>query len=148
MNVTFFMNGTSSLENLRIRSATPQTYASNATTPLWAVENTGGMNISDVQPVWGLVGDEYEHDARLWTIRRDYMYLPAGSSAMGLGLLSASDSLGCGGPINTLDVLYNGLDSSGTQLPDFSGITSLPLKQKWQKLSETYCYPITFAEAT
>ncbi|KIX02557.1 uncharacterized protein Z518_08498 [Rhinocladiella mackenziei CBS 650.93] len=137
MNVTFFMNGTSSLENLQIRSTTPQTYSSNATTPLWAVENTGGMNISDVQPIWGLVGDEYEHDPRLWTIRREYMYLPAGSSAMGLGMLSTSDSLGCGGPINTLDILYNGLDSGGQQFPDFSGITSLPLRQKWQKLSQT-----------
>lgn len=143
MNVTFFINGTSALENLQVRSATPQTYASNETTPLWAVENTGGMNISDVQPIWGLVGDEYEHDPRLWTIRRDYMYLPAGSSTMGLGSLVTSDSLGCGGPINTLDILYNGMEPSIRELPDFSGETSLPLKQKWQKLSQTYGPPLT-----
>lgn len=138
MNVTFFLNGTSSLESLQIRSAIPQTYPSNATTPLWAVENTGGMNISDVQPLWGLVSDEYEHDPRLWTIRRDYMYLPAGSAMVdGLGMLLPGDALGMQAPIETLSVLYSSLASFGSQLPDYTGIYALPLKQKWQRLSKT-----------
>lgn len=136
MNVTFTLNGTSSLDNLRVRSAIPRTYATNATTPLWAVENTDNMNISDIQPIWGLVSDEHEHDPALWTIRRDFMYLPAGSATMGLGAITSYDSAAWGAPINTLDVLYNGLGST-TQLPDYTGTYSLPLKQKWQELSKT-----------
>ena len=56
-------------------------YASKATTPWWAVEKIGGLNVSDVQPIWGLVVDEFEHDLGLWTNNHDSMYLPVSSSA-------------------------------------------------------------------
>ncbi|KIW15425.1 hypothetical protein PV08_05471 [Exophiala spinifera] len=136
MNVTFFTNGTS-LDKLVVKAAKPQTYESNATTPLWAVEKTEGWNLSDIQPIWGLVGDEHEHNPALWTMRRDYMYLPAGSAALGLGSLSSSDSLGCEAPISVLAILYSVFGGVSTQVPDFSGQFSLPLKRKWQELSKS-----------
>lgn len=136
MDVTFFMNGTSKFDSLEVRSATPRKYESNSTIPLWAVENTLGLNVSDVQPIWGLVDNSYEFDPRLWTIRREYMYLPAGSAGMTLGSISNSDSLACGGPLSILDLLY-GLSDLSDDFPDYTGKLNLPLKRKWQGLSQT-----------
>ncbi|KAK6365389.1 hypothetical protein LTS17_011361 [Exophiala oligosperma] len=136
MNVTFFTNGTS-LDDLKVQAAKPQTYETNVTTPLWAIEKTEGWNLSDIQPIWGLVGDEHEHDPALWTMRRDHIYLPAGSAALQVSGLLSSDSLGCAAPINVLAMLYNVFGDLNTQVPDFSGSFSLPLKRKWQELSKT-----------
>lgn len=138
MDVTFYINGTASLENLKVRSAAPRTYPNNASTPLWAVENTSNYNITDIQPYWGLVDNKYEHDPALWTLRRDFMYLPAGSDAMGFGSLNGkSDSSAAGGGVTILDNLYrDAFESSSTELPDYSGSKSLPLRSKWQGLTQ------------
>jgi len=72
--------------------------------------------------------DETEHDPSLWTNHHDSMYLPASTSAV-MASLSISDSLGCHDPISTLSVIYSGPRAT-TQLRDYSGIYSLPLKRE------------------
>jgi hypothetical protein len=135
MDVTFFINGTATLDNLKVRKAMPRAYSSNATTPLWGVEATG-MNISDVEPIWGLVDDKYEKASNMWTIRREHLYLPSGSSSFRLGVLGSSDSLAVSGPGQVLSALYGSLDiDAGDRYTDYTGKASYPLSLKWGNLT-------------
>jgi len=99
------------------------------------------MNVSDVQPVWGIVDDKYEKDPALWTLRRDFIYLPAGSDSFNFGTLNGrSDSAAWGAPNGVLELLYGPTSFSGQlgEITDYSGATSKPLKDKWQVLSQRY----------
>jgi hypothetical protein len=138
MDVAFAMNGSASLSNLYVESATPRTYETNATTPLWAIENTG-MNIGDVAPYWGLVDDRYETSPNLWTMRKPSVYLPAGAGSE-VGLVTDDASAGAFGPASVLQAVYVdalnfGLGPTSDGLPDYTGKTNFPIFLRWQSLS-------------
>lgn len=138
MDVNFVMNGSASLSNLYVESATPRTYETNATTPLWAIENTG-MNIGDVGPYWGLVDDRYETSPNLWTMRKPSMYLPAGAGSE-TALVSVDASAGALGPASALQAVYvdalnSGVGPTTDGLPDYTGKTNFPIFLRWQSLS-------------
>lgn len=137
MDVSFLINGTSLLENLQVTATKPRTYASNASTPLWAVEDTG-MNIADVAPFWAIVDDKYESWPHLWTLRKDHLYLPAGAGSNSI-LESSSASASAEAPQRALTVAY-GLGassySSSNKFPDYSGVTNYQLFLKWKELAE------------
>jgi hypothetical protein len=138
MDVDFVMNGSASLSNLYVESATPRTYETNATTPLWAIENTG-MNIGDVAPYWGLVDDRYETSPNLWTMRKPSMYLPAGAGSE-TALVSVDASAGALGPASVLQAVYVdalnfGIGPTSDGLPDYTGKTNFPIFLRWQSLS-------------
>jgi hypothetical protein len=135
MDVTFFINGTGTLDNLKVRKAQPRTYDTNATTPLWGIENTGGMNVSDVTPIWGLVDDKYEKAPNMWTVRRDYLYLPAGFPSFNFGELVQSDSLACGAPEGVMSALYSSVWDNDDEYPSYSGNANYPLSRKWANLT-------------
>jgi len=138
MDVSFLANGTASLSNLIVTKLKPRTYASNATTPLWAVEDTG-MNISDISPFWSIVDDKYEHWPGLRTKRRNRLYLPAGASTDGL-LDPPSAHAGAAAPQAVLATTYSAVTmgiSSVVSVLDYSGSKNYPLFLKWQKLSES-----------
>ena len=136
MDVTFSINGSASLSNLYVKSAVPRTYDTNATTPLWAIENAG-MNIGDVAPYWGLVSDRYETSANLWTMRKPSMYLPAGMGFQAV-LPTEDASAGAQGPESVLREVYEDALTTQTSLeglPDYTGSTNFPMFLKWQNLS-------------
>lgn len=142
MDVTFSINDTASLANLVVKHAEPRKYTSNATTPLWAVENTGS-NISLISPLWGMVDNKYENAPNLWTVRQDSLYLPAGQSQYwgGLGDLarSESDAWAAELPQAVLTTTYaKALASSGgaESIPDYSGAVNFPLYVRWREYTK------------
>ena len=139
MDVSFLINGTNSLANLQVVSMKPRTYSSDASLPLWAVENTG-MNIVDVAPFWAVVDDKYESWPHLWTSRKDYLYLPAGAASI-LTVLSAANSASASAdaPQAALFTTYSDATSGrfSGDLPDYSGSQNYPLFLKWQELSQS-----------
>ncbi|KAF9443332.1 hypothetical protein P691DRAFT_764374 [Macrolepiota fuliginosa MF-IS2] len=72
--VTFSTNTSSGLQAMNITR--------NLSGPdvLWAMERTN-MIISEVDLLWGRVGDQYEGDPSLWTVRAAGLYLPAGGAS-------------------------------------------------------------------
>ncbi|KAG0637128.1 hypothetical protein HOY80DRAFT_890179 [Tuber brumale] len=123
--VTFTMNGTHKLENLRVDRVIPKNYSEISVMPVWAIENTG-MMIRDIEPFWGIVDPKYKNDPHLWTIQREHLWLPSG----GVGLVSSLSSLGL------LTVPGAALDGIHT-MDDYSGERNFPLLTKWRKLSAT-----------
>jgi hypothetical protein len=138
MDVSFIINGTSDLANLKIFSAVPRNYTSNDTTPLWAVENTG-MLIGEVDPFWAVVDDQFEDWPSLWTVRKDHMYLPAGRSIFDDYLGSTTSHASAEAPGCALGTTYSSAtrSSSTDGLPDYSSASNYPLYLKWQNLSRT-----------
>lgn len=132
MDVSFLYNGTKGLASLEATQMELRTYTSNATTPLWAVEDTG-MSINDVAPFWGLVDDKFEHSPHMWTLRRDHLYLPAGSGFLG-PIFRGTDSSSAAAPGTVLSMLYEFAASDSTLSPDslvdYGGATNYPLYLK------------------
>lgn len=135
MDVSFRINGTNSLTNLQVASMKPRIYSSNASLPLWAVEDTG-MIIEDVAPFWGVVDDKYESRPHLWTLRRDSLYLPAGAGSFAWDLKTNSASASAQAPQAVLKAVYKD-QNSDVELPDYSGFQNYPLYLKWQELSQS-----------
>ncbi|KAL7273323.1 hypothetical protein RUND412_003826 [Rhizina undulata] len=130
--VEFFLNRTyPELPNIQVNSISPVNYSSQAAMPLWAMERTG-LAISDFTPLWGIVDDKYENSSNLFTLRRDYFWLPASySGAMG----SVSSIAGAEAPASALTAATDpgssivGLDTM------YSGENSFAMFAKWQNLS-------------
>jgi hypothetical protein len=132
--VSFQINGTASLSNLVVNNIQPVTYSSNASAPLWAVENTG-LNIADVAPFWGLISSEYSSSPSLYTIQREFLYLPAGMGAFA-GLGHGDGSAGAMAPAGALHELFQSVSDGGSsEFPDYSGKTNYPMFLKWKNLS-------------
>ena len=138
MDVSFFINGTSSLANLQVESMKPRSYSSNMSVPLWAVEDTE-LNIADVAPFWAVVDEKYESWPHMWTLRKDHLYLPAGSGSLALVLSTISAVASAYAPEAALYAVYSEAASSLDHgvLPDYSGLTNYPLFPKWQDLSKS-----------
>lgn len=149
MDVSFWINGTNSLANLQVTSMKPRSYSSDASLPLWAIENTG-LNVTDVAPFWGIVDDKYESSPHLWTSRNDHLYLPCGINFHSIDLSSIAATASAHAPHAALRQVYKdiytapvtGFESVRYEmpdywLPDYSGVTNYPLFLKWQNLSQS-----------
>jgi hypothetical protein len=135
--VSFAINGTALLPNLKIRSVIPEVYP-QASKPLWAVEVTG-LQISEVSPFWGLVDSRYENESALWTLRGEGLHLPAGVGLRN-GLLWQGDSMaGSVAPATILRLVYSNFSSTSTggDLPNYDGFSNFPLYLKWERLSRS-----------
>lgn len=140
MDVAFLAKDNSSLANLQITSMKPRTYLSNASTPLWGVEDTG-MMIMDVSPMWAIVDDKYQDWPNIMTLRKDSLYLPAGAGFQGV----MDDESACASataPETVLELTYSEAFSSSSELPltgapDYSGLSNYPMFLKWQQLSQS-----------
>ncbi|KAG0639774.1 hypothetical protein HOY80DRAFT_1136510 [Tuber brumale] len=126
--VTLTMNGTHTLENLRVDKVVPKNYSSTSAMPVWAVEDTG-MMISDVNPFWGIVDPKYKDAPHLWTIQREHLWLPSGGNGV-YASLDSSSSFGL------LTVPGAALGEISTE-DDYSGERNFALLTKWRKLSAT-----------
>ncbi|CZR67642.1 uncharacterized protein PAC_17541 [Phialocephala subalpina] len=145
MDVSFLYNGTKGLASLEVTKAEPRTYTTNATIPLWAVEDTG-MPISDVSPFWGLVDDKFEHTPHMWTLRREHLYLPAGSAFLG-SVFRKDDSSPAAAPGTVLSMLYQDAASDSALSPktlvNYGGGTNYPLFLKWKRMPQNSTAPQT-----
>jgi hypothetical protein len=128
--ITFNSNRTSVLSNLNITNIEAISYASNDTTPIWAVEKPS-LTISNINPFWGIVSDKYASSASLMTIQKESFYLPASSSSI-CGMFPIDSSAGADAPGGVLGAVYS---SSSVSMPDYSGTTNWALFLKWQSLS-------------
>lgn len=136
--VGFSVNGTASLDQLKVTSIAHKSYPDNESMPLWAVEKSN-MTISSFSPLWGIVDDRYETDAEgLWTLRAKQLWLPA---AKDRSVSISGDSLAA--PYIFQGALYSAYTEStgGTQsavgIADYSGKTNLALYKLWTDLSQT-----------
>lgn len=130
--VTFNSNRTSVLSNLNITNIEAISYASNDTIPIWAVEKPS-LTISDINPFWGIVSDDYTSSASLMTIQKESFYLPASSSSI-WGIFPIDSSAGADAPGGALSAVYS---PGGTGMPDYSGQANWALFLKWQSLSRS-----------
>ncbi|KAG0637146.1 hypothetical protein HOY80DRAFT_1085610 [Tuber brumale] len=127
--VTFSMNGTHILENLRVDKVVPKNYSSVSVMPVWAIENSG-MDMNDSYPFWGIVDQKYKDAPQLWTIQREHLWLPSVYRTAALARIQPSDSL------SLLTVPGQALGMIRTN-DDYSGKRNFALLSKWRKLSET-----------
>ena len=139
--VSFSYNGTSGLKELVLDKTYKNSSQDGQQPPLWAIEYNG-MNISDINPLWGLVGDQYLNSPGLQTIRRDYLYLPASQS---LATSYIGDTVGSASiPGGVLSSMYpmNGqmqgvsLNIFNTVL-DYTGLTNQAIANKWKELGNS-----------
>ncbi|KAG0637158.1 hypothetical protein HOY80DRAFT_1085675, partial [Tuber brumale] len=127
--VTLTMNGTHTLENLRIDKVVPKNYSSISAMPVWAVENTG-MRINEVHPFWGIVEQKYKDTPHIWTIQREHLWLPAAkSSHRPLPFHPLSSFALLAGPGQALQQISTD--------QEYSGEGNFALRTKWQKLTKT-----------
>lgn len=136
-SVTFRINGSATLENLKIKSIAEKEYPNKDSQPLWAVENTK-MNLSYVLPLWGLVEKEDESFGNISFKRSPHLWLSGYSSSSGfssgLPTGSAENLPGVSFHSMALDVAYG---VRGGNSPDYTGSTSLPLYNRWKNLTTT-----------
>jgi len=139
--VSFSYNGTGGLKGLVLDKIYKNSSQDSQQPPLWAIEYQG-MNITDINPLWGLVGDKYLNSTGLQTIRRDYLYLPASQS---LATSYFGDTVGSASiPGAVLSSMYpmNG-QTQGVSLNifnnvlDYAGLTNQAVANKWKELGNS-----------
>jgi hypothetical protein len=140
----FRLNGTSALRNLEVLKVSPKVYKSEKDVPIWAMEKSS-MQMGQVNPIWGLVSEEYADSEHLETIQAETFYLPGGPLYTFQQDMSSSDAVaGAKAPAKALALVwgatqaeYSATDNSDgtTKLPSYSGETSGLLAWRWQELS-------------
>jgi hypothetical protein len=135
--VTFSYNGTGGLKDLLLEKTYLNSSQEGIPPPVWGVEYDV-MNISDINPLWGIVGYQYIDSPGLQMIQRDYLYLPASQSLFAGNL---GDTVGAASiPGAALYSMYpDALVSlepaiSVDTILDYSGMTNLALANKWKSL--------------
>jgi hypothetical protein len=99
-------------------------------TPLWGMENPG-WNISQVQPIWGVVSETAKNNPALSVIQKEKFYLPAGSSSM-IGEPADSFALPSVG-VSALHKLFELFDrvDTGTDYASYSGAANYEAYKRW-----------------
>ena len=136
--VDFTVNGTATLDNLRITGVSDKIYKDNASKPLWGLEKTY-MSSFDASPLWGIIDNRFENAPDLHTLRAEKFWIPtSGSSFSGIEN-SVSDNLASANAIASgLQSVYGstaGIASLG--LDGYSGANNMALFQYWQELSKS-----------
>ncbi|KAG0637155.1 hypothetical protein HOY80DRAFT_890181 [Tuber brumale] len=126
--VTLTMNGTHTLENLRVDKVVPTNCSSISVMPVWAVENSG-MMINEGYPFWGIIDQKYKDAPHVATSQREHLWLSAVKREPTDLTIPPLSSLGL------LTVPGKALERI-TALIDFSGQRNFALRTKWEKLSE------------
>ena len=142
--VSFVFNGTYELQNLKVTSVQPKSYANTSDLPLWGVENTGNEYlISGLSMIWGLVSDKYENNPNVSTIQKESLYLPGyytGLSGEPFSTLSPIESQN----LPASDFYHSAMEAAYLIAPagqtlspiDYTGRSSIAMWATWQALSK------------
>ena len=128
----FTYNGTGGLANLRLDKQYRNYSESAELPPVWAVEDLK-MNVSDINPIWGIVDDEYLDSPGLQTLRSDHFYLPASESVL-IGNISDTVASAVIPGAVLLSMYGINLDLPS---PDYSGGGNQAILKKWVGAGET-----------
>lgn len=134
--VNFAYNGTGRLADLKIQSIFDKEYKSAQEIPLWVVENVQ-RNLSDYDPLWGIMSPAYERYANTSALRKESLWLP------GYGNLIS----GSGSPVDTrqnipganfhtsafASIYY--MSSKSSNVFDYAGKTDFSVYRKWFELT-------------
>jgi hypothetical protein len=126
----------SPMKGLEVVSITDKAYASEDEMPLWGVENPG-MNISDLDPFWGLIDQKDANHVNLSTVQSDHLYLPAGRSAYSQLFAEYDDFFpGASLPAAIWRTVYDAATEGDlTTGMSYSGLTNVAMYKKWSDLS-------------
>lgn len=132
--VTFTYNETLGLEGLRIENITDKVY-DDERLPLWGFEKTN-YTFGEIEPLFGLVADEYEHHPNMSTLRREHLWL-AGYDDLRDVSSNRQYLPAASVPTRALAAMYafsraNTLDYA----PDYSGQTDFSMYRRWFELSK------------
>ena len=148
--VTFKYNGTG-LDALTVVGATPKKYPSDASLPVWGVEDMKTIELQTASPGWGVLGmanaTNDEHPYNITTVTKESLYLPGyydQYSDMLNGRLPAPNTA-YNFPASDFypqalasAAIVQRSNSRGFQgFQDYSGQTSVALFAKWQGLSSS-----------
>ncbi|KAL8724482.1 MAG: hypothetical protein Q9166_007926 [cf. Caloplaca sp. 2 TL-2023] len=137
--VDFSVNGTATLDNLRIIDVKDKLYKDNASKPLWGLEKTYASSF-DAAPLWGIIDNRFENAPDLHTLRAEKFWIPTSGSALSGIELGGSDNLASAKAIASgLNSVYSstsGLAALGLG-EGYSGENNIALFQYWQKLSQS-----------
>ena len=95
--------------------------------------------IKSYSPLWGIVDDKYEHSDALQTMRKEYMWLPAGVAFRADQSISILDSTPARAHLQALSAVYdfgNSL-SLGPTIWDYSAEKDYGLSVCWRELSKS-----------
>jgi hypothetical protein len=127
----FTYNGSGDLSTLGLDIVFRNSTSENRPPPLWGVETTN-FNISNIDPLWGIIHDDFEGSPGIQTIRRDYLWIPAGAATiwggMGDTLASTSMSGAALGKLYDADIA----DSNGSP-----GTSSRSIINRWRALGNS-----------
>lgn len=138
--VTFTINGTSSLESLKVLRVDKKNYTAG-TEPLWGIErlNSTQFQIWDAYKFWGLIDERHADSPRIDTYRASQMYLP--SAVHGKVVTYMYDNFAAGGiftavwqSIYEFAAAIDTMTSAG--IPNYSGKLNYGLTLKWRELSQ------------
>ncbi|SPO07433.1 uncharacterized protein DNG_10127 [Cephalotrichum gorgonifer] len=134
--VTFTVNGTD-LAGLHVDAIEDKKYDSEADMPLWGFEETG-LNVGAVDPIWGLISDEYEKHDNVSALRQPQIYLPGYAPANLPPSLSATMGSNIPGSDFASLTMNTVFGLSGNEWPfDLLGAASMAIFTRWQNLSST-----------
>lgn len=125
--MTFSYNATSDILGVLNVEELPKTEP----TPLWGMESAG-WNISDQQPVWGIVPESQKKNPAIVTVQKDKFYIPAGSASL-FGEILGSLALPSVG-ITAARKMFDELTGRSSSLQDtgrYTGSTNYETYRRW-----------------
>lgn len=138
--VTFSINGTSSLEDLKVLKVETKNYTAE-TMPLWGIEKVDSIKykIWDVYKFWGLIDQAYMNASNVDAYHAPQIYLP--SAVRGKVPTNMYDNFAAGGLFtaawHSIYEFAASLDSvSSVGIPNYSGKLDYGLTLKWRQLSQ------------
>jgi hypothetical protein len=149
--VEFDINGTD-FTALKVRSSKPKEYPNSATVPIWGVESLQNYTLSDVRPLWGIVGPSTTDEAltsiidnwNITTISSESLYLPGYMEEQYIWL--EGDVIGdrIGETLPAVDIhskaaraAYRILADSQPREADYSGQNNIAIQVRWRLLSQS-----------
>ncbi|PGH10001.1 hypothetical protein GX51_00267 [Blastomyces parvus] len=134
--VDFRFNGTDGLNSLVIDSIRDKTYAKDADKPLWGVEHSESR-LNEVEPLWGLVSDEYKGRDDISVIQKESLWLPGYAGGLIATPAGYSNLAGINFHTHAFQTTYDIGTSPPSGVTDYSGQTNMAMYAKWQDLSFT-----------
>lgn len=140
--VTMFHNGTSdSLDNLVVQKVEDKVYENDDDMPFWGMEDwASSLNLTQFQPVWGILDPSFETVPNVSTIRAPSLYMVGSGSDINQAKLNSLSlmnnipaSIFPAAALNTVSTLQ----TLSTSSYDFLGENSLSLWLKWAELSKS-----------